>query len=146
LPIIRNLEPVKEIETLFETARGEVFEYGEESSFSKDLVSIVQKHGDAAILEIAFQITHERVDTEVAHETLRWLGRLTDSKTHDFRLWLLKHSLCSSSAKIRDGAIQGLAFLGDRAAKHALEEAAQREKIIFLKTYIAILVTTLDQK
>lgn len=144
-PIILNFEPINEIKTLFETARGEVFEYGEESSFSKNLVSIVQKHGNHAILEIAYLIMHERVDLDVVHEALRWLGRLTDSATHGFRLWLLKDSLCSSSAKIRDGAIQGLAFLGDRAAKSALEEAAQRERIIFLKKYIAKVVARLDQ-
>jgi hypothetical protein len=145
-PIIWNLEPLNEIEILFETARGEVFEYGAESSFSKDLVSIVQKYGNASILEIANLIIHGRVDLDVAHEALRWLGRVRDTDTHGFRLWLLKHCLSSSSAKVRDGAIQGLAFLGDLAGKPALAEAAQREKNIFLRTYMEKVVATLDQK
>jgi hypothetical protein len=122
------------MENLFSVARNEVFEDGMESQFSKDLVSLIWRHGQLAILEAARLIASEKVDPGVASEALKWIGRIKDKRTHSIRLWLLKRGLTSSSHQVRDGAGLGLSFLSDPAAISALEEAVEREQVSELRS------------
>lgn len=59
---------------LFETGKQEHFEDGLESAFSKILLSLLGRHGNAMILAIAPLLVGEKVNAEVASEALRWLG------------------------------------------------------------------------
>jgi HEAT repeat protein len=118
---------------LFEAAKEQNFEDGMESEFSKGLVDMVKKYGVAAIEALAPLIIDERVNPEVASEALRWLGRINQPASYRHRLWLLERGLRCSSARVRDGATLGLAFLDDPHAITYLRQAIQQEKISELR-------------
>lgn len=118
----------QEIERLFEAAKEQIFEDGMESDFSRGLVSLVEKYGDIAIGVITRLVVTEQANAEVASEALRWLGRMEHPFTYRSRIFLLKRSLYSRSARIRDGAALGLASLDDPQAVPSLRRAIQREK------------------
>ena len=118
---------------LFELAEEQSFEDGMESDFSRDLVSLITKYGDLAMSEIAYLVTYDRVDREVASEALRWLGRIDDPSTHDSRLWVLRQGLTCKSPLVRDGAALGLASIRDAKAVQCLREAVERETIAELR-------------
>ncbi len=122
-----------EVTTLFAVAKGEVFEDGMESSFSRSLRDSVLAHGDCTVLECANLIMSERVDPDVASEALRLLGRMAHAPTYNFRLYLLRTGLSSSSALVRDGALVGLSLMDDAAALPSLSEAVKTEKVRWLK-------------
>jgi hypothetical protein len=128
-PQERPVEVEKTIEILFEAAREEVFEDGMESEFSRKLVSLVEAYGNAMLEIIAYLIVYEKVNGEVAAESLRWLGRIDHAPTYPYRLWLLERSLRCSSARVRDGATLGLASLNDPQAITPLKQAIEREQI-----------------
>lgn len=123
----------QEFTILFEAAKEQVFEDGMESEFSKELISLVKKYGDAAMEVVADLITNERVNAEVASEALRWLGRMDHLTSYHFRRWLLERSLRCSSAMVRDGAALGLASLNDPHAIPYLKRAILREGHIELR-------------
>lgn len=114
---------------IFRTGEDEHFEDGMYSNFSRELLKAVEEYGIAAMSEIAYLIIYDRVGHGVASEALRWLGRISDVKTYGWRLWLLEKSLYSRSYLVRDGAVLGLASMGDTAAVPYLREAANRETI-----------------
>lgn len=121
------------IENLFSVGRNEIFEDGMESYFSKELISIVERYGEIAILEIARIITSERAEAYVAAEALKWIGRIKDVGTHSFRRWLLIRGLTSSSPLAREGAGLGLSFMNDPVAITSLKQAVEREHITELR-------------
>lgn len=118
----------QKVEALFIVGKEEVFEDGMESEFSKRLVSIIRKYGSAAIEAIAYPILHEEANPEVASEALHWLGHIDHAPTYDHRLRLLEQSLSCSSARVRDSAAVGLAYLDDPRAIPHLKQAIQREQ------------------
>jgi len=119
----------QKIEDLFKSAKEQVFEDGMESEFSKELISLVEKYGDVAMEVLAHLIVYEKVNAEVASEALRWLGRMDHTPSYRYRLWLLERSLRCSSARVRDGAVLGLASLDDPDAITHLKQAIQRERV-----------------
>lgn len=121
------------VDVLFQMARGQDFEDGMESDFSRELTSIIRKYGDTAMAEISYLITYDRVNREVASEALRWLGCINDPPTYGWRLWLLEKSLSSASPMVRDGAALGLAFMDDPHAIPYINEAIQQEVCIELR-------------
>lgn len=130
-------EPTKalslEIEAIFWIAKGEFFEDGMESTFSRQLNSFVKKYGNAALEVIICLIVYERVDEEIAGEALRWLSRIDDTESYKYRRWLLERSLSLSSARVRDGAILGLASMDDKQAIPCLKSAIKKEHCSELK-------------
>lgn len=127
-----TLEPRRDlagkIENLFSFGRNEIFEDGTESYFSRELVALVRKHGEIALLDIARLITSEKADACVAAEAIKWLGRTHHPETHLFRRWLLLRALTSSSVVVREGAVLGLAFMNDPATISPLQQALEREQ------------------
>jgi hypothetical protein len=117
-------------QTLFIAAKEEFFEDGMESNFSRGLLDLVERYSKAAIEALADLILGENVNPEVASEALRWLGQIENPLSHRERRWLLEKSLLSSrSAKIRDGALLGLSFLGDPEAIPYVARAIQQEPV-----------------
>lgn len=116
------------IDNLFRMAAGEDFEDGMSSRFSRELIEAVVEFGCRAMQEISYLVLYNQVNQEVASEALRWLGRLFDSRTYGWRLWLLEKSLRSSSPLIRDGAVLGLASIGDPSAVTCFREAIAVEQ------------------
>lgn len=121
------------IEAIFWTAKGEFFEDGMESTFSKQLDSFVKEFGNNALEAITCLIVYERVDPEVAGEALRWLGRIDYAESYEYRRWLLERSLSLSSTRVRDGAILGLASMDDKHAIPYLKCAIEKEQCSELK-------------
>lgn len=117
------------INRLFELTRELYFEDGMETSFSQELVSLVEKYGNLAMSEIGYLITYARVDDEIASEALRWLGRINDPSTHGWRLWILEKSLSSESPMVRDSAGLGLVSMHDAHAIEYVKKAIKKETI-----------------
>ena len=126
----------KAIERLFDTAKGEFFEDGVETDFSRNLLNLIRAYGDTAVEMLTGLIVSEYVDSEVASEALRWIGRLDDAGTYKSRLQLLEKSLGNSAARVRDGALLGLASLDDPSAIRYLEKALQGESLEQLRRNI----------
>ena len=123
----RPKEIDQRITILFEAAKEQDFEDGMESEFSKELVYLIKKYGNAAMETIADLIIYERVNAEVASEALRWLGHMDHPMSYHSRRWLLERSLGCSPAMVRDGAALGLASLDDPHAIPYLKQAILRE-------------------
>ena len=119
---------------LFESGKEQNFEDGTESEFSKAFIDLVKEYGVDAIEVLAHLIIEEKVNPEIASEALRWLGQIDHPASYRRRLWLLERSLSCSPARVRDGAILGLAFLDDPHAIPYLKQAIQREHVSELRT------------
>ncbi|MGB0383434.1 MAG: HEAT repeat domain-containing protein [Ardenticatenaceae bacterium] len=123
----QNIKLSKRIRALFAAAKEEVFEDGYESQFSRQLISLVERYGEQAIEPIIRLIVNEQVNPEVAAEALRWLGEIEEPLSRSSRRWLLERTLYSSSSRVRDGAILGLASLDDPHAIPYLRQAIEQE-------------------
>ena len=118
-----------ELEKMFAHARGEIFEDGMESDFSRNLVALIEQHQEPAIAALAELIAGDEVNAEVASEALRWVVHIENPATHQARLTLLEHSLSAPSARVRDGAALGLASMDDPASIDSVQEAINHECI-----------------
>jgi hypothetical protein len=116
-----------EIETVFRTAKEEFFEDGMETIFSHQIDSLVKKYGFEALEAITCLIVYKRVETEVAGEALRWLGRIEHAESYKYRRWLLERSLSLPSTRVRDGATLGIASMDDKHAIPYLKTAIEHE-------------------
>jgi hypothetical protein len=125
----RPPELAESFRCLLTSGKGEIFEDGIESEFSKSLIDLIKKYGDDALAELAYFIVYEKASAEVTGEALRWLGLMDHPLSYHWRLWLLERSLSSRSARIRDGAVLGLAFLDDPEAIPYLRQAVDREPV-----------------
>src|SRR5882724_2106411 len=130
----RPPELVESFRCLLISGRDEIFEDGMESEFSKNLTDLIKKYGNDALAELAYFIVYEKVSAEVTGEALRWLGLMDHPLSYHWRLWLLERSLSSRSARIRDGAVLGLAFLDDPDAIPYVRQAADREPVKELRS------------
>jgi len=119
---------------LFAAATDEYFEDGIESDFSRGLLRLIGEHGEKAVIELAFLILHDEVNAEIAAEALRWLGHIEDARSYPKRLWVLERSLFTPAARIRDGAILGLASLNDPHAIRYLRKAIDQEPLLELRS------------
>jgi hypothetical protein len=132
------------IETIFWTAKGEVFEDGMESAFSQQLISFVKRYGNNVLESITCLIVYESVDPEVSGEALRWLGRIEHAESYKYRCWLLERSLSLSSTRVRDGAILGLASMDDKHAIPYLKLAIGKEQCFELKADMELVLEQLE--
>ena len=119
----------KQANSIFAGAKEEIFEDGMESDFSRNISDFIASFGHSAMEVIIPIILSEQTNTEVSSEAFRILGRLNHKITYRDRLWLLERGLYSTSARVRDGAILGLAFLNDSLAIAPLKSAIERERI-----------------
>jgi hypothetical protein len=131
-------------EAIFWTAKGEVFEDGMESAFSRKLNYFVKKYSEDALEAITCLIVYEKVDSEIAGEALRWLGRVDHTESYEYRRWLLERSLSLSSTRVRDGAILGLASMDDKHAIPYLRIAIEKEQFSELKADMELVLEQLE--
>jgi hypothetical protein len=115
--------------SIFARAKEEVFEDGMESDFSQNLSAFIKSFGHSAMEIIIPIMLSEQTNAEIASEAFRILGRLNNNTTYRERLWLLERGLYSASARVRDGAVLGLAFLNDPLAVAPLKATIDRERI-----------------
>lgn len=135
----------KRLEALFNQAREEFFEEGVASIFSKELVDVVVRYGDTAIIALAPYIANRKLGAEVAAETIRWLSQIESGASYDSRRWLIEHSLQSEVARVRDSAALSLASLDDPHAIPYLKQAAQGEYCEELRENIQAIITYLER-
>jgi hypothetical protein len=117
------------VNIIFADAKEEIFEDGMESDFSRNLSKFILSFGHSAMETIIPVILSAHTNTEVVSEALRVLGRINHKTTYRDRLWLLERGLYSASARVRDGAILGLAFMNDSIAIAPIKSAIERERI-----------------
>jgi hypothetical protein len=132
------------IETIFRIAREEFFEDGMESTFSRELNYVVKQNSNKALEIITHLIVHNQVNSEVAGEALRWLGRIDSFDSYPYRRWLLERSLALPSNSVKDGAIIGLAAMDDRHAIPYLKKAIEKEQCIELKADMELVLEQLE--
>ena len=132
--------------SIFSNAKEEIFEDGMESKFSQNLTEFVISFGHPAMETIINLLLSNRTNTEIASEAFRVLGRLRHKNTYRDRLWLLERGLYNRSAKIRDGAALGFAFLNDPIAVTPLQSAIERELIPELRKDMEQILAQLEGK
>lgn len=132
------------VESLFVGATGQHFEDGMESKFSKELMSVIETYGNDALISIAWLVKNEKMDAEVVSEALRWIGYMDHGPTRNTRRGLLEKCLSSTSARVRDGAALGLAFLDDHRAIASLQKAIKKEKCSELKENLKQVLVQLE--
>jgi hypothetical protein len=116
--------------SVLEAAKGEFFEDGMTSAFSRDLVDLIKEYKETAINFLLGLIAFEVVNDDVASEALRWVGYIEDPPTHEGRLWVLHHCLLNcSSPRVRDGALLGLASMDDPNSIPYVRKAIDKEQI-----------------
>lgn len=129
---------------LFKSAKAEMFEYGVESEFSRELDDFVHKFDHIAIEAIRRVAFQKDVDQDVLLEALRTLGRIEHSPSYIERLRLLQMGLFAPSAQIRNGAALGLAYLDDPRAIPFIKQAIEREKLSWLRRYFQKVLDQLE--
>jgi hypothetical protein len=129
-------DPRVELEVLscFDCSNLEEIGDGMTIRLGKNITSVVEKYSSSAIDVLAAIVSSENPPAEVLSHVLRWLGRMKHPTSFRKRLWLLRLSLRSPSAVIRDGAALGLAALGSRLAIPSLRAAIERERIPSLRS------------
>ena len=122
----RSLLPVAfthRIEEVMQLGHGIFFEDGVETLFSEKLVETMKKWGVPAVECLHNYVMSGRAEEEVAAEALRWVGGLRDVKTHEARWRFLIAALYFPSLALRDGALMGLAAMGEPRSLPFLERA-----------------------
>jgi len=131
--------------SIFINAKEEIFEDGMESEFSRNLSGFIVSYGQLAMEAVIDLFLSNSVNTEVASEALRILGRLRHRATYRERLWLLERCLLYSPfARVRDGALLGLSFANDKLAIHPLKSAIEKESVLELRHDMERVLTHLE--
>ncbi|GAB5494646.1 MAG: hypothetical protein Phog2KO_48610 [Phototrophicaceae bacterium] len=138
-------EVFQEFKILFAQGKNELFEDGEESLFSKELISMIKKYREISFDALASLMNNQAISHEVISEALRWIGRMESSIYYQQRKWLLEYSLKNSSARVRDGAVIGLAAINDPHSIQYVEKALNQEQNFLLKQNIQQLLNQLLQ-
>lgn len=120
-------------QSCFQGIEFEELEDGMTSNLGERITALVKKHGDAAIKALSTTFGSGSIPPEEMSHTLRWIGRIKDTKTMDARLGLLADNLKSQSPIIRDGAALGLGIMGNPKAISDLREAVENETVNELK-------------
>jgi len=135
----------QKVAALFVSAREQIFEDGMESDFSRGLVRFVTSYGRSAMEIIIRLILSDWINSEVISEALRVIGRIRHPGTYRDRLWLLERGLYSPSARVRDGATVGLAYLDDPVSITPLRYAIQREPVSELRRDMEQVLSQLEE-
>lgn len=133
MPVEKPKVLTAELQRIFFAAREEVFEDGMDSVFSRQLVNFMERHSRLAIDILSDLLILEQVNAEVAGEALRHVGYIEHAPTRLVRRRLLEHCLFGSSARVRDGAILGIAAMDDPKSIPYVEQAVERERIAELQ-------------
>lgn len=132
-----QLSPImKELELIFDLAKGENFEDGIETEFSQGIEIFINKHGVLAQKILETVIRHKIFAEQYIAEALLWIGDMEHDSTKDQRRSLLENALDSESVFIRDAAVSGLSYLSDPRSIQRLTEALKKESSQRVRTNI----------
>jgi len=129
-----NPQMLSEIDTIFAHAQGEYFEDGVETEFSRRLTGLLENSGNEVVKSLQYYLGSFYNKPDIISEALRWVGLVKNSATHQERLILLISCLSWGSAKVRDGANLGLAFMEDPSVIPYLERAVEKENVPQLRS------------
>ena len=127
---------LEEVSRVFEQGSEELFIDGYSSTFSRRLLTLVEKHGRDAVRAITDHIFSGFAQPDVVSEALRWLSSFDDSSTLALRWFLLERTLRDPSSRVRDGSILGFAAMDDPRAIPQLDAARKREEVVELRNLI----------
>jgi len=130
---------------LMARARDEEFEDGVLGHFGKELIRLTETFGVDVLQELTRLILSQQINVAVAAEALRWVGHMDHPPTHQARLSLLERSLQARALRIRDGAVLGLSFMGDRSSVLHLRRALERESVPALREDMQQVLSELEQ-
>ena len=141
-----SISILPDLTRLFTEGKEQEFEDGKESQFSRELIEFIRNKGQAALDVLIELISGNTINVEVAAESLRWIGRMRDTKTYETRRWLLEQALFSEHGRIRDGAALGLASMNDPHAIRYIQLAIDNEKIDELRVDLKQIMNDLGQQ
>jgi len=118
---------------LFLAARGEFFEDGMESYFSRGLEAAIQTHKHLAVGVLRVLVVDIHLSPSVVGEAMRWIGSVDEPDTWECRRSLLEYCLEHPNPEVRDGAGLGLAAMDDPKAIPAVWRAINREQLSILR-------------
>ena len=133
------------VDDAFRRARYMHFEQGMDNEFRRDLIALIEEHGEDTIEDIRVQIFAGSTDGESLHEALKLLGEIEHPETYDARRHLLVNALWHSNLWARDGAGLGLDFMEDLATLPALRAAVEREQTPSLREDLQAIVESLGE-
>jgi hypothetical protein len=136
---------LQEVRELFEQGASEFFRDGMHSNFSRRLLALLARHGQAAFRAIETYLFTSSPKPDVVSESLRWLADFNDAATLPQRWNILQRTLKNPSPRVRDGAILGFAALDDPRAQPVLMEARNVEQISALRSLIDQVIAQLQR-
>lgn len=137
----------EKVKNIFMTIAEEPLENEIEDEFAKSLSELIGKYEGNAVNEIQHFILKEEITPELAEATLRILGDLEHTLTHNYRRWLLEKALIEGSSPIvRDGANVGLAYMDDPHAIPFFKNAIQKERNFLLRKVMNKTLFQLEDK
>lgn|SRR5574341_286737 len=107
-----------------------------ETTFYDRLQSFVACYQKEAIEALTGSILSRRCNSFALSKTFEALGAIDDPGTVTDRFWLLQRGLLSSSAIVRYGAALGFGSLRDSRAVQMLEQAAEIEPNLEVRTVL----------
>ena len=109
-----NNELLAYARTVFKSGRGEHFEDGMESDFSKGIESFILKYHVCAVGYIKNQMFMGKEQPEyLVAEAMLWVGDLEDRRTEVARRDLLETAVFNGdSVRIQDAAVSGISYMG----------------------------------
>jgi len=129
---------------VLEAAREEYFADGMESSVSRELVPVVERHHKQIAEFLFYWLAGEKGDPEVTAEALHWLGLMDHAPSRHWRRRLLERCLEASSLTVRDAAGIGLAAMDDPQAVPSVNAAIERESCAELRQLLERVLAQLE--
>lgn len=136
----------RHVRGVLEAARDEHFEDGMESSVSRALLPLVERHHTEMAEFLFYWLGLEKAHPDVGAEVLHWLGGMDHAPSHNWRRRLLERCLEASSVSVRDAAGIGLAAMDDPQAAHAVKVAIARERSQELRQCLERVLAQLEGK
>jgi hypothetical protein len=146
--MLRKVNPIfkRQIERLFNEGSSEFFQDGVDSNFSRSLLRLLKADSVETVNAIAEYLIQGEPKEEVASEALTSISEFENQETLTHRWDILRRSLASSSAIVRDGAILGFANLDHASALPELRKAREKEPLVELRRLLDRVIEQLNRR
>jgi hypothetical protein len=102
-------------------------------------------HGQVSIDALHLLLMSGKVNEDAAFDVLWSLGQIDDHRTRPARSWLLTRALRYPSAKIREGALLGIASIDNPSAIAVLTRAIEVERHARLRRHMEKVLVQLEE-
>jgi hypothetical protein len=131
--VLESRQMAEHLQKIFENTSRERYEPGMQSLFSRELLGLIERHGEAAVADAVNLIYSPLTTPSVAAEALVWLGQSEHKPTHTRRRLAIEAGLMHLIPRIREAAIIGLDSLADPESIPAILAAIDREPVASLR-------------